>query len=359
MSRLLVACTALLCAAPLASAQEADLVNLEKRDRIQMADGKVRHGNVVAYDRETKVLTWRDEDSIAEVQIPLDDLDERTVYHLAASHVADDNGEMQLAVADYARDIGLWKHSARHYRNAYEAAATEEEQQTVLEHVEVLKDKAAKALLEEGRTAMKRNKEDEAAELFELMLTHLPDQPETKMAGDLYGQIVAEREAKKAEKRRKRTEQKIAGKLETPEKDYSKCIDESREGLLAGSNEDKAERHYRSAVSAGERAVKRLEPMLKDQDEAVVAAAEGLNEHAEEALVAAYVNLGSHYYGTRKYEDAAEQANKALAMDPKNSSARSLLKRAQQAEKDKREEGSDWLYWRGVGRGGLRPGGLR
>jgi tetratricopeptide (TPR) repeat protein len=317
-----------------------------------MADGKVQFGSVVSYDAGTEVLKFQILDGDL-LDLTRDDLDERTIYHLSASHVPKDDSARQLKVANYARDIGLWKHSGRHYRMALKTATSEEEANAVYEQVEILTQKAASALLEEGKKAMKKKDTREAEETFELMLHHLPDQPQTIEAGQLYAQIQAERNEKKQARRAKRTEAKINKSLGEPEKNYDKMVEENREGLLSGSKRDTAERHFRSAVSHGEKAMKRLDKLVKDDDKALARASQDLHKDAKAALLDAQVNLGNHYYTYAKYKDAIEAASEALAIDPTYSEAKDLRKRAQNAERERREVGSEWLYWRA---GTIRPG---
>ncbi len=339
------------CAAPI-SAQEVELINMGKRDRIKMADGKVQFGSVISYDAGTEILKFQILDGDL-LDLTRDDLDERTIYHLSASHVPKDDSARQMKVGNYARDIGLWKHSGRHYRMALEAAASEEEAKAVYAQVEILKQKAAVVLLAEGKKAMSKKDTRDAEETFELMLHHLPNQPETVEAGQLYAQIQAERNEKKQARRAKRTEAKINKSLGGPEKDYDKMVEENREGLLSGSNRSKSERHFRSAVSHGKKAMTRLDRLVKDDDKALASASQDLHKDAKTALLDAQVNLGNHYYTYGKYKDAIQAAGEALAIDPSYSEAKDLRKRAQNAERERREVGSEWLYWRA---GTIRPG---
>ena len=93
----------------------------------------------------------------------------------------------------------------------------------------------------------------------------------------------------------------------------------SRAGLTAGTNRKKAEREFKSAVSAGAKAVKTLDKLAMDKDSDLAEAAQDLRQNAGTALVGVHLNLGSHYLTFGKNKDALSQANKALALDPGHS----------------------------------------
>ena len=90
-------------------------------DTLKLKDGGRLTGEATAYDESQRILSFRTTDGELR-RLHMDELDGRSVYHVVRSKVAKDDGPSQLKLANYARDIGLYAHSARHYRYAREAS---------------------------------------------------------------------------------------------------------------------------------------------------------------------------------------------------------------------------------------------
>jgi len=74
-------------------------------------------GTATSYDEVAKVLHFKIDGGEA-MMYTLDELDKRSVYLVHSSVISKDNGQGQLGLANFARDIGLYAHSARRYEYA-------------------------------------------------------------------------------------------------------------------------------------------------------------------------------------------------------------------------------------------------
>ena len=343
-----------LAVAPLAAQEATDVPAPDpaQRDRIELVDGKVKFGTVLSYDFKARTLKVQVEDGEL-LTLRQRDLHAKTVYRLSASRAPADDSVLQLETANYARDIGLWKHSSRHYRMALLAAESPEQAKEIYAQVEVLGQKTAAAMLDEAKRDLKRKRTKPALDTIEWMLQHLPDQPATIEAGALYAKVLEDRASKRRGVRARRNEASLNRTLASSEKDFDKMVEENRDGLLSGSKRNNAERHFKFAASYGERALKRLDKLVDDEDKAVVNAAAELREETVHQLTGTLVNLGNHYFTFGKYKDAISVCGMALAFDLDQADAKDLRTRAQEAQRERELQDLQWLYWR---HGLLNPG---
>ena len=132
---------------------------LQASEHIKLKNGKVLAGRATAYDSGRKVLSFRTEDG-KQMELSLDELDQRSVYMVNTSLVPKDSGKGQLQLANFARDIGLYSHAARRYEYAEKADPSLKEQ--VEKERVLLRKLAAEYCLANAKEAVSKNDIKEA-----------------------------------------------------------------------------------------------------------------------------------------------------------------------------------------------------
>jgi len=317
----------------LAGALQADTLKLKNGERLE--------GRPLAYDAQTRTLRFL-VDGGAERQLSVDELDARSYYLVVRSKVEKDNAQGQLQLANFARDAGLYSHSARNYRQALAADPSLEAE--VDKEVAVLRRQAGAWAMGKVHEALGKNDIAEAERWLTKIVQKLPDEPVAKEAAGMLDRYHAQvREAKDDELEQKHAEL-LKKELSGAKKAYDELIAKDREGLTSDGSGSKRVRSWEAAITAGKRAQRELDRFAKKHDEPeLVEAVAGYKKVVDEQLVQAYMNLGSYYTSRSSYDDALKQANQALAIDPKNSQALAMRARIEEAS----SQGIGWGWgWR-------------
>ncbi len=306
--------------APLAGAQS-----------IKLSDGTVVRGRATAYDDAKQVLSFRTE-SGKEVDYRLDQLDERSVYMVHASLVPEDSGRGQLQLANFARDIGLYKHSARRYGLAEKADPSLKDE--VEQERTVLREKAADFCLEQAQEAQAKGDTKEAEKWLTLLIEKLPGEPQAEQAATMLdGLYTTRRHAQDDELEREHAEL-IQKDLKEAKRRYDRMIELTKAGLT--SRGSTAVKDFEGAISDGAFVLKEIEGVRKKYPD-VVHVQEGAVKYralATGQMVDAHLHLASHYTVQTDYKNALRQANAALALDPSNQAATAQRARIEQEAND-------------------------
>lgn len=304
-------------------------IPLQASEHIKLKNGKVLAGRATAYDSERKVLSFRTEDG-QQMDLALDELDQRSVYLVHTSLVPKDSGKGQLQLANFARDIGLYSHAARRYEYAEKADPSLKEQ--VEKERVLLRKLAADYCLNSAQEALRKGDSKEAQKWLALLIEKLPNEPQADQAAALLEQhYVAERNSRDDE-----LEQKLSAQLEKDLKKgkehYDRMITRTKDGLTA-KNSGKSVNLWKGAIEDGEVVLKELERLAKKYpDDPKVQ--EGVPKYRQltiDQMVEAHLHLASNYTIDSSYEKALKETNKALALDPRNSQALAQRARIEQA----------------------------
>lgn len=308
-------------------------------EQIKLKNGTVLRGRATAYDAGKKLLSFRADDG-KEASYSLDQLDQRSVYMVSASAVAKDNAQAQLQVANYARDIGLYAHAARHY--AYAEKADRALQAEIDRERGVGRGLAAKQCLKNAREALARNDRKEAKEWVATLLEKLSDQPEADAAVALLEEHYArDNEARDDELEREQSAL-LEKDLKQGKQRYDRMIARTKDGLTS-KNSSKARNLWEDGLDDGKFVLKELDRLAKEyrDDEKVQAGVARYRELTRDQMVELHLHLASSYTVHSSYKDALKETNAALALHPNHAQALAARARIEQASSE--GLGLDWF----------------
>ena len=304
---------------------------LQSTERIKLADGKVITGDAIGYDEVGKVVTFRLSNG-QEVKYELAQLDQRSVYQVTRSRVPNDNGKAQLTIGNYARDIGLYAHSARHYRNAVQADPSLKPE--VDAEVQKLKQLAAPFCLDNARKAQERGDWKDAEHWVSILLEKMPDQPQAAEAKALLDEHYTRTRAAQQEKALKNAPD-LQKELATGKKYYDSMVEKTKDGLTQDSAGTKAINQWQSGIKDGERALKELDKAEKKfTDAATRETLAGYRTIVNDQIIELHMHLASQYMVRTSYNKAAGEVNQALAIDPQNERALAMRSRIENEAND-------------------------
>lgn len=311
---------------------------------LKLKDGSRVTGKPTAYDDARKVLSFRTSDG-QDRNFTLDELDARSVYMVNRSLVPKDDYEAQLQVANYARDIELFAHSARHYRNAREAGKNDPAFLSRLEkNFDDAKRQASVWALGKAQEAAAKKNEREAVKWLTIIIEKLPDEPAAREAQSLLDQYYTRSRAKLDEKAEQDSEHVLRKELAQGKRHYDHMIEKTKKGL--SSKGSTSTRQWESAIKDGNRALKEIDKFEKKQgDASLKETLDGYRATVTEHIIDVRLHLASSYMTRTSYQQALAEVNKGLSLDPENERALSMRSRIENAAAD-----SGW----GWGRGRLR-----
>jgi tetratricopeptide (TPR) repeat protein len=281
-----------------------------------------------------------------------DDLAPRSVYRLMKGRSPRDDGEAQLELAAFTRDIGLYAHSRRHYGEAAKAdpALADEVDAGLAE----LREIASGKMLAQGSLELQKGELRAAEKTLTALINEFPGEDAAAKAAELLGSAALVEEA------RSRSVQDMTAKIEKvlgpAHRDYERMAAKDREGLLSSSSQSKSIKSFESAVDSGVAALEKIARVREKnaEDEQVQQACDELEEVTIAQLSRSSMNLSSSYLTRESYQAALGAVNLALAYDPENGEVRSMRARVEAAA----SSDDDIDYWPGWHRRG-RVGRLR
>jgi tetratricopeptide (TPR) repeat protein len=295
---------------------------------ITLADGTKVTGHATAYDGETRTLHFTTTEGEPR-RFGLEQLDARSVYLVHRSIVPTDDGEAQLQLANLARDAGLYAHSARHYRNARRAAP--ELAADVDREEATMRRMAAEFCILRAEEALAAGNRREAERWLTRLLDRMPDEPLAERAAEmlegLHGPVARENYTQ--------TEKEAPDLLKTDlargKRHFDAMVDHTKRGLQARGGSS-ARRDFERAISEGERALREVDRVAADREDAASQRAlKGYREAVVEQLVQAHLHLGSLLMTRSSLNNAMAQVNTALALDPGNAEALAMRSRIEVA----------------------------
>lgn len=306
---------------------------------IKLKNGSRLTGRATDYDEATQVLSFRVDGGEVR-KLHLDELDGRSVYQVTRSSVPEDNGPGQLELANYARDIGLYAHSARHYR--YAAAADPSLRQEVDVQLAEARSLAARWAMDNAKEAADEGDLREAEKWLTALIDKLPDEP---LAGEArrildghYEKIRADQEAEVEAAKPGLLQKDLA----TAKKHYDSMRERNKKALTGGGSSGQRMRDWENAAESGERALRELDKRAKGYDDPeTLATLEKYRGIVIDEIIQIRMSMASYYSTQSSYKKAADEVNRALALDPKNGDALAMRARV---EENASRGGEGW-WW--------------
>lgn len=300
------------------------------QEQVKRKDGTVLKGRATAYDSAQHVLSFQTDDG-QDLKLTLDELDKRSVYAVNSSLVKKDNAKGQLQLANYARDIGLYAHSGRHYNYA-EKADPSMKAAIDVERARARK-LAADFCMSNARAAIAKQDIKEAEKWLTLLVQKLPDEPQAAEAARLLEQHYLKERAARDDELEKKHSDLIQKDLKKGKEHYDRMIERTRDGLTA-RNSSKAQTLWKGAINDGETVLSELDRLAKKyaDDAAIQEGAVKYRALTIAQMVDANLHLANDEVMKDSYNQAQKYVNAALALDPKNAEALAQRSRIETAK---------------------------
>jgi tetratricopeptide (TPR) repeat protein len=307
-------------------------------DRVQLKNGEWMVGTAKHYDSKTEILTFIAEDG-TEQTIKVDELSPRSAYRAANSLAKTAEPGRVVRIGNFARDIGLYAHAARHYRNALKADPSL--QAEVDAEFVTLRREAAVFCMSNAEEAIKKGDSKEAEKWLTTLVTKLPDEPLADKAATLLEQQYAQNHDSKDDELEKDHSDLLTKELKTGKMRYDSMLKKIQKGLTA-RNSSAAKKDLEGAYKEGERALKEIDKVEKELEASTELkhVLDGYRVLVKEHMIQGQLALASFYTTQTSYQQAASEVNKALALDSKNKDALAARARIEQAA------GDDGWGWR-------------
>jgi tetratricopeptide (TPR) repeat protein len=298
-------------------------------DHLRLKDGKVLTGRAESYDEVMQLVTFVTADG-QKLLLHADDLDSRSAYLIAKSRVQAGNAQHELKMANFARDIGLYAHAARHYRQAVGAdpsLAAEVEVQSARN-----RNLAADWCLSSAKAAVQAGQPAEAEKYLRAMLDRLPDEPQTQEARTMLDELHASNRAARSRPVEEASPDLLTGDLKRGKEAYDRMVALDREALTRSSSSSSAMRSWKSAIDQGERALREIDRVQKGaQDPGTLELLKRYRQVVQDQIIEIHLNMASSLSTRSSFQQAMSEVNKALAIDSGNAEALAMRARVMDA----------------------------
>lgn len=301
---------------------------LAQADYLKLKNGTRIKGQATAYDTTTKTVSFRNEEGVVKT-FGLDELDGRSLYLVTRSKVPKDSAEGLIQLANLARDSDLYAHAVRNYDRAIKADGSVQPRVDV--EMDKLREQAAVWAMDIAKEAAAEGDIQKAEKWLTKIIHKLPNQPQAAEAQDIldryYDQVRTERNAAEEKKHEERLRKDLKG----AKRAYDSMIEKNKKALL-GKGSSAAIREWKSAATAGDKAIRELDKFAKKHEEAGMSETlGGYRKVVVDQLIEVHLNLASRYSTQTSYKEAEKEVNKALALDSKNKAALSARVRIEES----------------------------
>ena len=298
-------------------------------DSIKLKDGTYVKGEATAYNGTTKILSFQTADG-KDLQLNLDDLDGRSVYHVTRNKVPQDSGSGQLQLANYARDIELFMHARRHYEYARKADPSLSDQ--IDKEIAIGRKMAADYLMRLAKEAIGKKDIKSAEKYLTILVEKLPDEPLAAQASQMLDQHYTTVHAARDDKVEAQAGEQLKKELAKAKKYYDGMIEKNKKALQSTKKSSTATSHWDSAIKDGHKALKELEKVSKNYtDTETTELLQSYEIIVQDQIFEVHLNAASLYTTRTDYRSAQNEVNKVLAIDPKNKDALAARTRIEQA----------------------------
>jgi tetratricopeptide (TPR) repeat protein len=249
---------------------------------------------------------------------------------LAKSRVDTTSAESELRMANFARDIGLYAHAGRHYK---EALALDPSMKAQIEQDQA-KNRALAAAwcMSNAQKAAQAGNLPEAEKWLKVILEKAPDEPQAAKARELLDDYYTKNREARDDHIEAADATLLTTDLKRGKQYYDQMVAKNKEGLLASPAGSKAGNAWEAAIKAGDRALVEIDKVAKEQtDPATQELLQKYRKVVDDQMIEVYTNLASAQTTRSSYQQAMGNVNKALASDPNNSSAISMRARVEEA----------------------------
>ena len=305
---------------------------------LKLKGGQTFQCKVLSYDAPKKTLHVRMDDG-RETQFTLDQLDARSVYLVNASLVPKDDAKKIFAVANFARDAGLYAHAVRRYG---EALKLDPSMKPAVDHeMAILKKEAATFCMENARAAVGKTDYKEAEKWLKILVQKLPDEPEAKQASAMLDNYYAQNRAKDMAAADAKATEAIQKDVANGKKRYEQMVEKSKQGLQAeGSSQ--SETLFKAAIVDGKAVLKEVDRLEKKYtDPQLREKLSAYRKIANDQLIEVYMNLANRECVKSDYQGAMNSVEQALAIDPQNETALSMRSKIQEYS----SQSGGWRPW--------------
>jgi tetratricopeptide (TPR) repeat protein len=307
-------------------------------DYVKLKDGTPIKGEATAYDEPTKTLTFKLEDGTTR-KFTMDELDGRSAYLVNQSRVPKDDAVKQIKLANFARDVGLYAHAARHYE--YAAKADPSKKPEIDREVAVLRQKAAVWAMAKAKDAAAKGDKSEAEKWLLKIVEKVPDEPQAAEARTMLDQYYTQTRAAKESKAQDKASDQFKKDVATGKKYYDSMVEKTKDGLTSKRAGSAAANSWESAIKDGDRVVSELDKLDKKYtDAATKETLAGYRKVVVEQLIEVRLHYASFLTTRSSYNDALAQTNQCLALDPKSEQALSARARIEQAASER----GGWIW---------------
>lgn len=247
-----------------------------------------------------------------------------------------DNGSGQLQLANYARDIELFKHAVRHY--GYAEKADPSLKSEVDKELAVLRSRAAKWSMARAREASAKGDKKKALDWLERVILKLPDEPEAAEAQRLVDNYYASVKAESTKEVDNHEDELLKQELAHGKKAYDSMLERNKKALQSKGGSS-AVKGWEAAIKDGEKAIGEIDKFEKKYPGKHTELLAGYRKTINDQIIEIYMNLASQYATRSSYNKALTETNKALAIDSSNAEALSMRARIQDAA----SRGLHWL----------------
>lgn len=295
---------------------------------LKLKDGRTLTGRATRYDSETQTLYFRVDDG-RDLALGMDDLDGRSSYLVNRSIVPREDGAAQLMLANFARDAGLYAHSARHYRYAVRAAPSLEAE--VEKQAAIMRRMAADHCMAMAEAAIEAGNRREAERWLTTLLTRLPDEPQAEKAAEMLDVLYELVHGARDDELEAAAPDLVATDLRRGKQLYDSMVSRNKRGLQARSG-SQTRNHFNAAIRDGERALREIDRVSgRRTDAASQEILQGYRQLVVNQIIETRLNLASQFMVQTSFNRAAQQVNAALALDPNNAAALSMRSRVEMA----------------------------
>jgi len=328
------------------------------QDRIETKSGQVFEGEILS-DDGTAVEIKTNEG--ATMKVPIENLVPMSVYRLKRDKTPDDV-DSQLDLADWCVDQTLYRQARIHFEAA--AAKDPSRSDEINKRLVAARTKAGKDLLAQAKSLQASNRNDDARDVLKTIVRELPLEPVADEATEMLAGDNSRRKEKVMTRRTAKVDtsgRPPEGERETrasgeefsdnaysvmsPSIDaYKKMLDKNHSGLTQKSQSSSI-KDYEAAIKEGEKAQKavdKVRPQAQEDDE-IAEAIQLVEQHLEEGVVDARINLIDAYLMRDSYNQASEVVNAGLAQYPKNDR---LLRARERVTSASSSNDGGRIFWR-------------
>jgi len=288
----------------------------EAADHVKLKNGTPVKGEAVSFDEATQTLNFKMEDGTTR-PFELDELDKRSVYLVNHSKVPKDDVAMQIRLGNLARETELFAHAMRHYGYAEKADPTKKPE--IDGERAKLRQLAAAYGMRLAQAELAKGNKAEAEKWLVKIIEKVPNEPQAAEAAAMLEESYSKAREEREAKARAKARDQLKKDLQPGRKVYENMVDKTKKGLTAKSSNSTATALWESALVDGKQLIRGLDRLDKKYpDSATREMLSGYRAIVEKQIIEVHLHLASVWTTRSSYNNALDEVNQALAIDPTN-----------------------------------------